>query len=451
MRFIDWKKWIFSLPWSMRWFVILILIRPVIDVFYFLKDVNPFLSPLYIVGVLTPVLIFLSFNSRKLPKRNRNKVDKYFFIWGLLVLVNVVSLIIMDTSIQTFGNGLKYIIPLLLFFYLRRFVHAKRHLHGLLQTFLYSAIFPAFLLIYEHLVGPISPQVTRGSEVRFQGVYADSGNYIFYIIGPFLILSYFYLEKKRLQTGYFLSKKALILFFPLFLLGLASIKHVASWVVFAMLFVLLLLFRFRTRGLSIPFLIIILGISIFSQSIFETQIRPLINSEISVLKGEIDVERSFHGRTSRWKRYFTTWEKMPTFTQVFGVALYNFFESFEGINFGINYELKEKIPIMVSGGMHSDYVRILFLSGILGLVLYLIFIFGLFWSCKRFDPVDRFLIIGAILVILLYSVTTNPHLYHPLLYFILPIFAYSLLPVRVLKGEKNTDRKDRDQAKEEQR
>jgi len=412
----------------------LVLIRPVIDVFYFLKDVSPILSPLYIVGVLTPVLIFLSFNSRKLPKRNRNKVDNYFIIWSFLVLVNVVNLIILDASMQTFGEVLKYIIPIFLFFYMRCFVHSKKHLQGLLQTFVYSALFPALLLIYEHVVGPISSQVTRGSEVRFHGGYADAGNYAFYIIGSFLILSYFYLEKKRFQTGSFLSKRALIIFFPLFLLGLFSIKHTASWAVFAMLFVLLLFFRFRTGGFSIPLLIIILGFSIFSQDIFEAQIRPLVGTEIGVLRGDVDVERSFHGRATRWKRYFTTWEEMPFFTQLFGVALYNFFEGFEQINFRFKYNLREKIPVMVSGGMHSDYVRILFLSGIVGLALYLIFIFSLFLNSKRFDRADRFLIIGAILVILLYSVSTNPNLYQPLLYFIFPIFAYSLLTTRVLKN-----------------
>lgn len=421
----------------MRWFVLLVLIRPVIDVFYFLKDVSPILSPLYIVGVLIPLLIFLSFHSRKLPRKNRNNVDNYFLIWGLLVLVNVIGLIILDTSFPTFGNVLRYIIPIFLFFYLRRFVHAKRHLHGLLQTFLYSALFPALLLIYEHVIGPISTQVTRGSEVRYHGGYADVGNYAFYIIGSFLILSYFYLQKRRLQPGSFLSKRALILFFPLVLLGLFSIKHTSSWAVFAMLFVLLLFFRYLTRGFSLPFLIIILGISILSQSIFEAQIRPLVTTEIAVLKGEVDIERSFHGRAVRWKRYFAIWEKMPIISRVFGVSLYEFNTSAERIKFETDYHVREKIPVMVSGGMHSDYVRLLFLSGILGLVLYLVFIFRLYLTSKRFDRADRFLIIGAILVILLYSVSTNPNLYQPLLYFILPIFAYSLLPLRVVKEEKH--------------
>jgi hypothetical protein len=442
MRFKEWRQWLGSLPWTMQWFVLLVLIRPVIDVFYLLKHVSPVLSPGYIVGVLTPVLILLSFNSSRLPKKNRSKVDHYFLVWGGLVFINIVAVILLDTSLYTIGNALKYFLPILLFFYLRRFIRSKADLHGLLQTFLYSAVFPALLLVYEHVLGPISTQVTRGSEVRSYGAYADIFNYGIYIVGSFLILGYFYLEKSDSVRIDQFKKVLLFLSLPFIILGLFSIKHTSSWAVFLMLFMLFLLFRFRTRGLSVTFLMVVLGISIFAQDIFESQIQPLVTTEIMVLEGEAEIEKSFHGRASRWKRYFDIWEEMPVYTKLLGVSLYDFETSPERIHFELNRQLRQKIPIMLTGGMHSDYVRILFLSGGVGLVLYLLFLFGIFQQRKRLVKAERYLVIGAVLTVLLYSVSSNPNLYQPLLYYILPIFAYALLPVKTLRTANGLDRQN---------
>lgn len=442
MRFREWRQWLGSLPWTRQWFVLLVLTRPVIDVFYFLKHVSPVLSPGYIVGALTPVLILLSFNSSSLPEKNRSKVDHYFLVWGGLVFINIVAVILLDSSLNTIGNALKYLLPILLFFYLRRFIRSKLDLHGLLQTFLYSAVFPALLLVYENVLEPISTQVTRGSEVRFYGGYADVFNYGFYIVGSFLILGYFYLQGEERRRSAGIHQRTLFFVFPVFVLGLFAIKHTSSWAVFLMLFMLLLLFRFRTSGLSVTFLLVLLGVSIFAQDIFESQIQPLVNTEIMVLEGEAEIEKSFHGRAGRWKRYFDIWKEMPVYSKLLGVSLYDFETSPERIHFELNRQLRQKIPIMLSGGMHSDYVRILFLSGGIGLALYLLFLFGIFQQRKRLVRGERYLVIGAILTVLLYSVSSNPNLYQPLLYYILPIFAYVLLPVKPLQTGNGLDRKN---------
>ncbi|HRZ78170.1 MAG TPA: hypothetical protein P5248_12420, partial [Bacteroidales bacterium] len=67
MKHREWKHWVRSKPWALRWFIYLVLLRPVIDNLYYLKHVSPFLSPLYIVGVLSPLLAL----SALLRYRNR--------------------------------------------------------------------------------------------------------------------------------------------------------------------------------------------------------------------------------------------------------------------------------------------------------------------------------------------------------------------------------------------
>jgi hypothetical protein len=68
MTFREWKKWFKELPWSCKWFVIFILIRPVTDNFYNLKEISPVYSPLYILGILRRYLFFSAFFQDGFPK-----------------------------------------------------------------------------------------------------------------------------------------------------------------------------------------------------------------------------------------------------------------------------------------------------------------------------------------------------------------------------------------------
>ncbi len=63
---------------------------------------------------------------------------------------------------------------------------------------------------------------------------------------------------------------------------------------------------------------------------------------------------------------------------------------------------------MMSGGMHSDYVRFLFSTGILGIFCYLlIFISLLYRSIAYPSPVRLFIISGSA-ILLLYAISSNP-------------------------------------------
>ena len=96
--------------------------------------------------------------------------------------------------------------------------------------------------------------------------------------------------------------------------------------------------------------------------------------------------------------------------------------------FGVSFSAFKEVPIMVGGGMHSDYVRLIFLSGIVGLFLYILFLLMILRRRKHFKPTERFLILASVTSLVLYSVSTLPMIYMGYLDFILPVFAFALLP-----------------------
>ena len=135
----------------MRWFVILVLLRSVIDSFYTLKQVSPLLSPLYIVGVLTPVLIVYSISKTRKPRQSI--VDSLFRFWGVLMLMVIVTMAAMNSfSFEFLEVSLKITLPIYLFIFLRYFIRSQKDLEGIMQTFLYSAIPVALIFLFEVFV-----------------------------------------------------------------------------------------------------------------------------------------------------------------------------------------------------------------------------------------------------------------------------------------------------------
>ena len=184
MRFKDWKIWIKSKPWILKWFILLVLLRPIIDNLYFLKEISPFLSPLYIVGVLTPIIVV--YVLAKFPKPKKSSFDKYFKIWSFFLLVGILFVIIFDPlSKDSFEFLLKLSLPIYLYFFVRVFIQNKRDLEGVLTTFLYSGGFVAVLLLYELLFGAIRIVESRGME-RLQRSFGDVVSYGIYFVLYFL-------------------------------------------------------------------------------------------------------------------------------------------------------------------------------------------------------------------------------------------------------------------------
>ena len=410
MKFNNWKIWLKSKPWLLKWFIILVLLRPIIDNLYFLKNISPFLSPLYIVGVLTPLLVVLAMARRSKPKQT--KLDKYFKIWSTFLLIGIFFVILFDPlTMVSLEFLLKLSIPIYLYFFARLFIQNKQDLDGILTTFLYSGIFVAIILIYELVFGAIRVVESRGME-RIQGSLGDVVSYGIYLTFCFLIITYFYFSRKR-ELPKIKRTRAVIIVGVLCLLTLFNIHHVASYTIFTGVLLLFMIFNFKAnRGaaLVLSFLFFLI-FYLFGQPIIEEKVTPLLETDISVYEGEEDSERLLHGRVGRWTHMIDLFTNENVFAQFFGYpATLKYAYHFVGV------------------GSHNDYIRILFLSGYFGLFYYLALLVIFYNRAKKMVLSIKYLAFGTLGILMLYSISIVPTYYPPFMYVVMSVFAYVALP-----------------------
>lgn len=410
MNFKNWRYWAKSFPWSKRWFIYLVLIRPVVDNFYYLKEISPMVSPLNWIGLLTPVLCIPAIIQNSYKK---NKIHSIFNFWSLLIILNSGLLIIQPLDFISLSQWiLKLSMPVYLFAFLRIFIRNKTDLIGLLTTFLYSAGIAATILIYELIFQPIRLEYSRGIE-RIQGGYADVMNYAIYLSFGFLILSYFYILFKSGSQHIKVKLPFLIMVGVLCLLGFIGISHVVSYFVFAFLIVLFVLFiarRFTTASFLV-ILFLLTGFYLNGDKFYQERLDPMLKQEIEILQGERDEAQLFHGRMMRWTYAWESFKDSPVLAWLIGYSV-----SFENPLFNISI------------GIHNDFLRIFYFTGIIGFLLYILFLFSL-WKRSRFVQLsEKFLLFSSIAVLLLYSVSTTPTFYPNFLYVLFSILAYFALP-----------------------
>lgn len=413
MRFQTWRAWVGGLPWSLRWFVILVLIRPFLDVMYFLKEISPLLSPLNIVGVLTPLLVVASYFSLRFPRVQPSFLDKIMGAWGVIVALNTIAVL---TATPGFGGveiAIKITTPVILYFFVRHLIRSKTDLVGLLTTFLYASLFPAGMILYEQFRGPLSAvSITRGIP-RLEGLYADVMSYAIYLVGALAIVMYFYLDPENEQFRRARGRKLAVVL-GLVLLALMNMQHAASWGVSAALVVLLMAHSMGRRHWPQILLLALvsLGVVYAWGGEIGSRIVELYQVDLLVVQGDIESGRMLHGRVSRWNRYLAEWDALPVGGKLLGVPLAE----------------TGRLSRMLLTGLHSDYLRILFTSGLIGLGTYLLFHLGALWKSMRLPRPERFVVRAVIVVMLLYSITTTVTIYFPLMYLCLSVLAYAALP-----------------------
>ncbi len=410
-NFKQWKKWLQQTPWSKRWFIWLLLLRPILDNFYYLKKISPALSPLYIVGIFSPIVV-LAVTSR-LPKNPKSSLETMFNILSVMVLASCFFIFLQDPSSKdTVSFVLKLPVMVYLFYFLRRVVNSRNDMEMIMQTFVYSAIFVAALLAYEVLINPVEVKYSRGLE-RIQGNFADVTNYGFYANLSFLCITYFFaskaatvpLLKRMLWLG------ASIVFTVTVLL---KINHTASWGVFLTLTGLFAYQNIKVNKaggfIAVAVIVVMVGV-LFSDTLIET-IRPLIATDLAVADGDQDSSRLLHGRVGRWDRLLDDFFNTPFYAQLFGMPL-----SFEDVR------------LYCGTGSHNDFLRHFFFTGIVGFIVYTLFTIQVALSAfATKQPLKQYLVLGGVIFTVLYSVSTNPSIYPPVMYLIVPIYCYACLP-----------------------
>ena len=264
MSFKEWRDWQKAIPWSLRWFVYLVFLRPFVDRFYDLKTISPFLSPLYIVGALTPMLCLVALF--RFRKKDTIVSDRFFnFLAVIVIIAGIFTFLINGFDIYSLMVFFKILTPVLLFPFCRILIRSKEDLHGILQTFLYSSIIVIFIFFYEMIFGGLNIEYTRTDIARYQGGFADLMNYAFYITLGFASICYFYLIKRAKKTATFRSILLVVLVGALCIAALSKISHLTSYFVFAGLLGLLCyeLFRASRRILILIGILLFVGYTLF--------------------------------------------------------------------------------------------------------------------------------------------------------------------------------------------
>lgn len=417
----QWRAWTKSKPFHLQWFIWLVLLRPVVDSLYFLKNISPLLSPLYIVGLLTPLLAIWGMMRNK--RSGRSRLDLHFKVWSACLLLGCLLIFFFDPlSLLTVEFILKLSLPVYLFFFLRCFIRDKKDLNGILQTFLYSGIFVAAVLVFELVVNPIRVVESRGLE-RIQGNFGDVVNYGIYIVFCLLIAAYRLLASTRQGMRKHTTVLLVVVFIGI--AGLLNIHHIASYITFAAVGLLFLVFNLRSNRETGLVLVVIGAVAAFYfvqdpfQEAVQERISPLLEQDLKVYQGELESERLLHGRVGRWKHMWGIFSEQPVFAQFFGYPLQmEYAYHFVGI------------------GSHNDFIRLLFFTGYLGLLVYLLLLAGVYRASIGLSGSLRYLVLGALAVLLLYSVSITPTFYAPFMYLVMSIFAFVALPPRVNKPNK---------------
>lgn len=402
-----WSQWVKEQPWTFKWFIYLILLRPVIDRFWQVKDPLLHLSLLDVAGVAVPMVVIFLLASRQLPAFKVKTTDKIFLAIAAIVLTNLIFFLTLRTTLLWFGVVLKIMLPFLLYFYLRHWLVSQRALHGLLTTFVYSCAFPIMIFVIETLQGTDPAEWSRGV-ARYSGGYADVFNYSIYFIFLFLIVAYTALSN-RIKEIQILRDLQAVVVAVMTLFMIIRIHHMASLVVFLLLFAVWTCFRFFRGQLVSTFVIVNLFVVLCVGIQLPTRIRPLIENEIAVIKGEKKVERALHGRVQRWQSMIDEFEQSDGVFQILNPA----FAELPSYGYMI-------------AGSHNDYLRMLFLGGFVGLFLYLAFLVFIFAIWRQLHFARKFLKTGTLLILVLFSITSVPTMYAPMMYIVLIIFTYSI-------------------------
>lgn len=414
MSYREWKQWYYSLPWLLRWFVLLILLRPVIDNFYYLKNISPFLSPLFIVGVLTPILSITAIFKWK--TRFDSIIDFYFKLWTILVFISIAFLFIFDPlSMLFYEYFLRLSMPVYIYFFARLFIRSKQDLNGVLQTFLYSSLFVFVVFLYEIIVNPIRVVESRGL-ARIQGHYGDVLNYSIYLTLCFLISCYFYFSNNTMTQVK--KMRNVLIVGVLAIMMLLNIHHSASYIVFGALVLLFISFNFRENSSTTLFIVMVIVsvFYLFGQEVIEQKINPLFQTDIAVYRGEKENDRLLHGRVGRWKMMWDEFSDSPIVAQFFGIPL--------KLDYPYYY---------ISTNAHNDFFRIMMFTGFIGVGVYVLILINLYFRVRYLYRPQRFLALAGLLLLILYSITTTPTMYPSVLYIVYSVFAYISLPVNVIK------------------
>lgn len=366
-------------------------------------------SPLQLLGLLVFAFGFLSIIKKK---SRAPKLIFTFYLFLFLLITNLLLVLAYEGSISQFGDTVRTILPFILFFYFRKYLNTVLDLEGFLITFLVASVFPIGTLYYEILFDPIREVYntdSRGGGLRLSGFYADLFGYMSHLICGFICYCYFYIKNINKKKRHFVfSNLGFLVVLLICLIGIYNLRHQASWAV-SLVLILMFVYFIRKKVSAFQlfvFLFMMLSVGFyFYAEIFST----LFAKDIQVYEGNARETAALNGRVYIWKKYYAFWENFSVLAQWLGSGIAQ----------------HEKSKVMMGGGMHNDYVRLFFSTGIIGIICYLSFLFYVIKSTLKIKQVElKFLSLSSIVVIIMYSISSLPLLASgAMMYFLMAVIS----------------------------
>ncbi|HOJ04266.1 MAG TPA: hypothetical protein PK916_09710 [Bacteroidota bacterium] len=396
------RSWLNTKSWVEKWFIYLILLRPIIDLFYFVKEVSPILSPLYFAGVFTPIMAQLSLTAMRDVGKAVKLVD--LKILGMMFVIAVAVSSLTASNIVEFSSlALLTLTPFLLVLYCVKVVRVKEDVTGILYAFALSSITAISIMIIEVILNPGSRSLGSNEIEYVRGYYADPMNYGLYAnILVIAGLKSYYSRKMKTIVRIYLVVCALVLIIS---------SHLVSLFAFLSIIAYSLTSKNSNRR-NVAFVLVVLAgliYSIYTGYYSDQSTDNQMERELEILRGERPIDQALHGRVSRWKEYMVLWEDKHVLYKMLGVP------------FSVYVSGLGDASLWMSRAVHSDYLRILYSVGFVGLIIYLNIVRKVFFS--NYKDIDNAVLSRSIFItILLYSVTTLP-LLTPLVSY---LFAFGL-------------------------
>ena len=400
------KLWFKTRPDSLKCILVVVLVFPLFAGLWDMKQLG--VSPLQVLGMA----VFCLASITALTRRARgNPLNFFFYFFFSLLLLNVMLVLAYEGTFHQFGHTVRTILPFVLILFFRKVITSRYDLEGFLLTFLLASIFPVITLYYEILFSPIREvynTASRGGGLRLSGFYSDLFGYMSHLICGFICYGYFYIKQPKNYKSIIFGPLGFTLVTAIFFIGVFNLRHQSSWAVSIILVFMFLYFvRKRINFTQQAFLLAcFLGVVIyFYMNIFEV----LYAKDIRVFSGDARESAALNGRVWIWQRYFAYWEGFSLFSVLFGSG----------------FEFHPVVKIMISGGMHNDFIRLLFTTGVVGILAYIFYLMSIcFSSIFIASPELRYVTLSTLVVVMMYGISALPLLSSgAMLYFIAAMFS----------------------------
>jgi hypothetical protein len=392
-------KWFNSKKWFEKLFLLLLILRPIVEPYFYIKESSPLFSPLYWIGILT---FLISIYGILTNRQIKSKSDRMFMWWSVLVVTNIFCLLFSTDFLNFFIFGLKLIYPVTIYFFFRGFMKSKYDLYGVMMVLLISSGIAGLWLIADIL--------KIGFNLRLGSSFADVINYGVYANLALIISCYFLLKFQLIKKVLWRPNTFILVgIFIISLLTFYAIKHIASLAVFV---AILCTYVFFLSQKKIGLFLVVIGIIIVTfllvgDRFYEDVVNERIEKEVQIVKGQRNQSQALHGRMSRWQWLYKEYKKSNIVGQLFGYPL------------NLKYSNH-----MIGITPHNDFLRVLFFTGLFGLIFYLSFLVRIIRKISLLATSEKFLAYASVFCFLLYSISTVPTFYPGFNNFIFAIFAF---------------------------